>query len=69
MQSGELSINVTYLAPLLKASIPMLPDPANKSNTSAFSKENCKVLKIPSLAIPIIGRVAVSLIVSMFLPL
>ena len=49
------STNITLSIPLESASIPKAPLPANKSKPKPYT--SCKLLKIPSLTLSIVGRV------------
>ena len=55
--SYELSQKVAVFAPLLRASIPNAPLPANKSNIFLFSTLNCIILNSASFTLSKVGLV------------
>ena len=54
---GFFSIKTALCAPLLRASIPKAPEPAKRSNTTAFSIFSLIILKRLSLTLSEVGRV------------
>ena len=55
---GSFSANTHKLAPLLSASIPMPPDPLNKSRNTAPGKSGCSILNRVSLILSVVGLVS-----------
>jgi len=67
--SLDLSHNITFSAPLLAASIPIAPLPANKSRNTLSSTLDCIMLKSDSLTLSNVGLVIFSSSVYIFVPL
>lgn len=53
---GSFSTNTTLLAPLEYASIPMIPEPQNRSRKEAPASPGCRMAKIDSRMRSIAGR-------------